>query len=216
MAPDLTLDLSSVLLVRSDIERFERRAGGRTAYGHQSGNLRQGVGYWYGIFEFARQSRITPSKGIKGILQLEAAIAEIQSGSVTFRVPMQKQIAPVVRLLEGATEVPYKHGDIGDLDVGSGGIIDQPTVNTKTVDVRIVPGTRLTVNHRLYQATARAGEQTITTAAPVTTPEWDAKDGDTVTIETPYAVGRIPVDADIVMPRTGSYGGPWAIQWEEA
>ena len=215
---DITFDRSNVLLVRSDIQWFRRRSGGRTPYGHPSGILTQGVGFWHGTFEFARQSK-HGSKGIKGIADLEAFLAEIQDGTATFRVPMSRQSAPLISLVENADPskaVTYKHGELGTLRTAAGGRIAIPTVNSKTVRVSILPGTRLVVDHQLYLAKQSAGTQVITTAAPQTIPDWPTDSGNEVEIESPYAVGRVLTDFDITMSRVGSFGGPWSVRWEQA
>ena len=218
MAPDLTIDMSLVALTRSDIRRVVRRVGGRSPYGHQQGFLGQGVGYWAGTVGFNRLSG-GGSRGLNGIALLEAVIADLQDGQKSFRVPMQRQGSRLITLHDDAapaTVVKHKHGDIGLLQTGTGGVIDKPTVNSKTVRVTIIPGTRLTVGHRLYLAAPAAGAQVITGAVPVTIPDWPTASGATVHIEDPYAVGRVPQAVDITMMRIGSWGGPWQIDWEEA
>ena len=227
MQPNLTLDLSAVALIRSDIRRIVRRAGGRSPYGHSSGNLKQGVGYWAGTVEFERLSKwdkgtyidttVNPPKvvtrrgGIRGISSLEAALAELQDGSKTFRVPMPNQSWPLFSVrIPPSTE--FVNGDPGTLTTGSGGVV----VSSTGAGVKVMPGTRMTVDRELYVAVYSEGEQTITSATPVTIPKWPTVSGKTVDIKSPYVIGRVRIGVDITMYRSGSWGGPWTIEWEEA
>ena len=217
-APDLTLDLAGVALTRSDLSRMTRRQGGRTPYGHQSGYLQQGIGYWVGTVGFERLSRgAHPKRGIKGIASLEAFIAEIQDGARSFRVPMPRQASPLVEVYDAAAPATsFDLEDAGTLRTQAGGVIAAPTIGAKTAAIRIQPGTRLTVDHELFVAKHSAGEQVITTSKPVTIPDFPTATGKEVELASPYAVGRVPVGADITMQRSGSWGGPWQIAWEEA
>ena len=215
-APDLTLDLSGLFLIRSDLVRMSKRYGGRTPYGHSGGILTVGADYWTGTVEFERQSR---GGHPAGIAQIEAAIAELQDSSKTFRVPMPKQGRPLVVCVDSANNALTLEQveQVGALRIAAGGALEVPVVGGRSVKIDILPGTRLTVDHDLYMATHSGGMQTVTAAAPKTVPEWPAAAaGKTVDVASPYAVGRIAADGAVPMQRAGSWGGPWRIAWEQA
>ena len=71
--------------------RVEQRVGGRGVgdYGHTHGVLGLGVGSWAGVVEFQQLYR--KDANAPGIGYVNAAIAEIASSAVTFKVPLAKQ-----------------------------------------------------------------------------------------------------------------------------
>ena len=236
-APDLTLDLSGVALVRSDIQWNRPRTGGRTAYGHNAGVLTQGVGYWTGMVVFERLARRdehieSRAGGIRGIAALEGFIAEIQESGRTFTVPMPPQGPPLVRYENAAdASEAFSADQIGAITVATGdsGVITVPDIGAKKVKIVLLPGTRITVGEKLHViAYADGTPKTVAgdtpQVVPTTVPEWPivttgtdhAYAGMDVEIDAPFAVGRVPVDQSVTLQRAGTWGGPWQIPWEEA
>lgn len=220
-AHELELPLGNARLTRSDLTRVGPvRYGGRGPVGHPRGTYATGVGYWTGVVEFERQSTPKhPAYGIGGIAAFEAAVAEIAESGSTFKVPMTRKgqwaqgLATFVNRAD-ASDVRTL-AEAGTLMTGAGGIVVAPTVGAVTIDVRIVPGTRLTLDNALYMARPGAGVQTITATKPDTIPAWPEDSGETVEIDFPWAVGRAALNAAMPLMRYGYWGGGWRIEWEE-
>ena len=198
--------------------RVEHSVGGRgETYGHYHGVLTQGIGYWRGIVEFHR--RYLKPANYPGIGYVRAAIAELAAHDKTFRVPLDTQYDKgLVKFVVRSTNTEIEHSAVvGSLTTTAGAqFAPLADADGNPVDVVLLPGAYFTCDHELYQATATAGEQTVTRAAVKSVPEFAQASGNAIELDKPYAVGRLPVGEEIRPLEHGNVSGGWVLPWTQA
>lgn len=198
--------------------RIEHSVGGRSeTYGHDQGILRRGVGYWRGIVEFHR--RFVKEANYPGIGYVRSAIAELADSSKSFKVPMDTQYGKgLVRFVLRSSGDEIDHASVaGDLVTAAGttfGPLNDGGAGI--VDVVLLPGAYFTIDNELYMATASAGQQTVTVNAVESIPEFPSGTGDTIELDKPFAVGRVPVGETIAPVQRNDTAGGWTLPWEQA
>ena len=199
--------------------RVEQRVGGRGIgdYGHAHGVLGLGIGSWAGVVEFQQLYR--KDSNAPGIGYVNAAIAEIAGSQVTFKVPLARQYGRglvTFHKRSDGTEIPHTAVS-GSLITAAGSLFaGVQDADGNPVDVKVLPGAYFTIDHLLYMTKATAGEQTVTTGAVKSVPEFPSGTGLAIELDDPYAVGRLPVGETIRPTETGVMAAGRLIPWEQA
>ena len=198
--------------------RVDHSVGGRgETYGHYQGVMRRGIGYWAGVVEFHRL--YLKPENYPGIGYIRAAIAELSAHDRTFAVPMDTQYDKgLVRFVSRSTGAEINHSQaVGSMRTAAGnqfGLLADADGNA--VDIVLLPGAYFTIDHALYQATATAGEQTVTAAAVQCIPDFPDGTGTAIELDEPYAVGRIPIGQSVRPQEQGHISGGWVLPWVQA
>ena len=208
----LEIDLNSVILIRSDVQRFVERVGGYDKQGNKMGVLKRGGEFWMGEFTFSRMNarQTTGKRGVQGSAYLDSVLLQIQDSTTTFKVPMPRQDKGVLVQVFDSTNTKIATPTTG-YTVQS----DCRITHSLNHRIMLLPGARFTVNNELFVCKATAGIQTISTTRPDTIPEFPTSLAGQTDVELvePFAVGFVDPESTLTSTRSGSWAGPNTIKW---